>query len=85
MQLYPDKYELRLQWLYLNKQRKGIGTKIINELIQFCSNNDIESLVLSPVSKNNIISQKFCESFNISKKIEKTESYYYVIRFATKY
>lgn len=75
--LDTNKSEAKIKWLYLNNVRRGIGSEIVNKLIEFCTVNDINTVVLAAVDKKNIESQKFCESFDIDKRIEYTECFYY--------
>jgi len=55
--------EVKLRLLYLNVRSKGLGTKIIRWLIDYCVSENINKLSIRTVEKNNIIMKALARKF----------------------
>ncbi len=65
IEISGDKELAQLRWIYLNNQRKGIGTRIVNELIEFCKKNGISQIWFCNVSTE--VGENFFSKFGYDK------------------
>lgn len=55
--------KLTILWFYLMIQNKGIGSKVMKWLIEFCMENNITTIEIRNVAKDNEAMKKFLNKF----------------------
>ncbi len=70
-------HEVVLRLLYLNVRSKGLGTKIIKWLINYCISENIDKILIRCVEKNNIIMNALAKKFGFTVSKEDKGYLYY--------
>lgn len=80
LELRVEQQTLIISWLYLSKPNVGIGTKIIEWLIKLCIDNNISTIEVRTVDKNNIAMKRLLNKFKfVIKNSDKFDDYIRVL------